>query len=271
MTATRGRAPASPYGPWFNYVTRRDQPALRLICVGGAGSGPSEFIQWPKRLPELAEVWPVQLPGRERRVREAPSSDLPAIVTELKSALDAAEAGQHEPLVLFGHSFGALIMFELARRLTSEDPARVGGLVISGLGAPLRAVRPLALSHLGDAELLEWTTGELGGTPAELLGDERFKNWLLQDLRAAEKIREDYTVGTLNPLACPILVFGGAGDAETTEADLDAWASFTTGRFRRHLLPGGHFFLRQERDKILELLSQELSDIGTSTPMTPGS
>jgi surfactin synthase thioesterase subunit len=167
---------------------------------------------------------------------------------------------------LFGHSFGALIMFELARRISTADPDTVAGVIVSGLGAPIRAVRPLALSHLDDAALLEWTTGELGGTPAELLSDERFKRWLLADLRAAEGIRENYTVGDTTPLDCPIVAIGGAGDPETTTTDLEAWLSFTTGPFSRHLLPGGHFFLRQERQAILHLIADTLDSLYQGSP-----
>jgi hypothetical protein len=86
---TASRRAASTYGPWFNYVTRREQPALRLLCVGGAGSGPSGFVQWKDHLPDHTEIWPVQLPGRERRIRETPSADLSGLVDDIHQALEA--------------------------------------------------------------------------------------------------------------------------------------------------------------------------------------
>ncbi|HEX4813844.1 MAG TPA: alpha/beta fold hydrolase [Nonomuraea sp.] len=259
MTA-RATPSQPPANPWFNYIARRATPRQRLVCLAGAGSGPSEFATWAAALPEHIEVWPVQLPGREQRLREEPWSDLPGLVAELMLALKATERRTPLPLLLLGHSFGALIMYELACQISLHDPSRLSGLVLSGLSAPDRPARQAAVSSLSDAELLAWIR-QLEGTPLELLDNARFTQWLIRDLRASYRIRETYPALPSTILTCPITVFGGSDDFETSEADLDAWSTRTSSRFRRHILPGGHFFLRQERERFLRVLAKELDEM----------
>jgi surfactin synthase thioesterase subunit len=52
---------------------------------------------------------------------------------------------------------------------------------------------------------------------------------------------------------------GGIDDASVTSADLDGWAAFTRSRFQRHLLPGGHFFIRDSPAAVLARLREGLS------------
>ncbi|MDG4789716.1 alpha/beta fold hydrolase [Micromonospora sp. WMMD1102] len=249
--------PATGYGPWFNYVVRRRKPRLRLLCLAGAGSGPSEFARWGEALPETVEVWPVQLPGREQRMREAPWSDLELIVAAVATALDEAVDPSDTPLVCFGHSFGALVMFEWCQRIQADARATVAGLMVCGLAAPGRPGGQPGVAERNDADLLAWI-GELGGTPHELLKHSWFTDWLVRDVRTAYQIRGRYDASRTEPLSCSIVAFGGADDFETSDADLDAWAEFTRSRFRRHTLPGGHFFVRDSRDRLLTLVREEL-------------
>ncbi|MFD7663838.1 thioesterase II family protein [Streptomyces sp. NPDC059788] len=265
-TPTRQTGPGGP-GPWFSYVTRRPGPRRRLLCLAGAGSGPSEFVSWHAVLPPDTELWPVQLPGREKRLREEPYTDLSALMTGLTTALEAAEGAAPLPLILFGHSFGALVMYELARRIGARQPHRVQGLLVSGLAAPGRPAPHGEVGGLGDTDLLDWLR-HLGGTPTELLDEAWFATWLLRDVRASYRIREAYTAALTPPLTCPVTAFGGQDDFEADAADLDAWARLTTGRFHRHTLPGGHFFLREQRAPFLRLLEQELRELSHAEPRT---
>lgn len=236
------------YGPWFNYVTRRENPRLRVLCLSGAGAGPSEFIPWGQLLPTDIEIWPIQLPGRERRGREPLTTELPTLVDAIQSAIDE-HVPDDVPIVFFGHSFGALVTYELARRL-GRSGWPIVRLVVSGISAPHLPGRKSALADRTDDELLAWIR-ELGGTPEELLASDTFRDWLLTDLRASYRIRELYEIADDPIIECPILAYGGASDFETTSETLSAWGQYTSAQFDCHVLPGGHFFLRDHRQQFL--------------------
>src|SRR5688572_11823589 len=87
--------------------------AVRLVCLPHAGGGVATFRGWPEQLP-AAEVSIVQLPGRGSRLRE-PLVD--SLVSAADAVADSIAASPACPTVLLGHSLGALIAFESARRL----------------------------------------------------------------------------------------------------------------------------------------------------------
>src|SRR6185295_11175567 len=87
---------------------------LRLFCFPYAGGGASAYRGWATALPSDLEVCPVQLPGRESRLREAPFTRPEPLIQTLA---DVLEPHLDLPFVLFGHSMGGMISFELSREL----------------------------------------------------------------------------------------------------------------------------------------------------------
>ena len=110
-----GECPAVSVNKWFPGLQRRPGARLQLFCFPFAGGGASAFRGWQNLLPPWMEVWPLEYPGHETRFRE-PSFDsasglTAAISTELAAAID-------RPFALFGHSMGALLVFETAAGLS---------------------------------------------------------------------------------------------------------------------------------------------------------
>ena len=52
------------------------EAGLRVFCLPYAGKGASVYRQWWESSDRRVEFVPVQLPGRENRVRERPVQDL---------------------------------------------------------------------------------------------------------------------------------------------------------------------------------------------------
>jgi pimeloyl-ACP methyl ester carboxylesterase len=119
--------------PWICPPGGSPRARLRLFCVPHAGGGASLFRHWQSGLPEDLEVCGIQLPGRENRSRETPLSDLASIVRGLGQALHPIALSG--PFVLFGHSMGALIAFELVRWLQEHRRIRPVHLIVSGCNA----------------------------------------------------------------------------------------------------------------------------------------
>ncbi|NUT52800.1 MAG: thioesterase, partial [Saccharothrix sp.] len=147
---------------WLPYPAASDA-AVRLFCLPHAGAGASAFRRWRDVFPPGVDVQPVQLPGREDRIGEPPATDAHALVEELASALAGAA---DRPFVLFGHSMGALLAAELARRL----PPTL--LVLSGRAAPVelppREAELRRVMAATDEEVLGATFDRAGmGAPAD--------------------------------------------------------------------------------------------------------
>jgi medium-chain acyl-[acyl-carrier-protein] hydrolase len=239
---------------WIHAPVRRPRARLRLYCVPYAGSGAGVFRAWPDALGAQVEVRSIMLPGRERRFNE------PALtsVQEIADLLVPALAGELDPpFAIFGHSLGAMVGFEVARRLAAGGQPPVH-LLASGARAPhLRDSGP-DYHRLPDAEFLG-AIRDLGGTPPELVAHAEFLELMLPTLRADFTAAETYRWPAGQPLSCPITTFGGADDPLVTRADLDGWAAHTDGGLRVHVLPGDHFFIATAQAELLALVGRELA------------
>jgi medium-chain acyl-[acyl-carrier-protein] hydrolase len=210
------------------------------------------------------EVCPVQLPGRETRFREPAFTRLPALVEALAESL---RPHLDRPFAFFGHSLGALVAFELARRLCGgggPDPVQ---LFVSGCVAPQTRKRERFIHSLPAAEFRQELRC-LNGTPVAVLDNEELLDLLLPTLRADFALWETSTYVAGPPLSCPVCAWGGLEDDAVNPRDLGAWRELTTGPFRLRMVPGNHFFLQAAQPLLLQGLAQEL--LGAKGPAVPG-
>ena len=164
----------------------------------------------------------------------------------------------NKPFALFGHSMGALISFELARRLRREEAPGPVQLFVSGCRAPQLPERDVLTYQLGESEFLE-RLKELNGTPDEVLNHPELMKLMLPLLRADFEAVGTYTYSNEPPLSCPISSYGGLRDAETSREDLDAWRTQTVSHFTLRMFEGGHFFIQEAERSLLATLARELA------------
>ena len=242
--------------PWFSNTQPNSQAHLRLFCFPYAGGGASIFRLWAKELPSEIEVCPVQLPGRERRLRESPFSQvaplLQALVQVLPPYLD-------RPFAFFGYSMGALISFELVRQLRRQNLPLPSHLIVSGRRAPQIPCSEPFTHELSDAAFIEDLRLK-GGTPEAVLQSTELMNLFMPLMRADLGLNETYTYTNEPPLDCPISVLGSSEDPEVNREQLEAWREQTTSSFSLEMFPGNHFFLISEgRSLLLQAISDQLS------------
>lgn len=240
--------------PWFKPLRANPRAQLRLFCFPYAGGGSANFQRWPQHLSPDLEIYTAQLPGRGRRMREPPETNLLALVEQLAHAI---WPHLDRPFAFFGHSMGALIGFELARRLRREKGTEPARLFVSGRRAPQIAGDDDVTYNLPAEELMS-ELRRLNGTPAEVLEHPELMELMLPLLRADFEMVETYTYLPEPPLACPISAYGGARDSEVKPEDLRAWREQTTGDFALSMFTGDHFFIHQEEPQLLQTIDREL-------------
>jgi len=240
--------------PWILRPRPRPAARLRLLCIPHAGGGASAFRGWAELFPESIEVCPVQLPGREQRLREAPIDRLEPLVEALAGAVLRR---REVPFAVFGHSNGALIGFELARRLRRLGEAGPVHLVASGRRAP-HVPPPPPLTHgLPDDEFVA-ELSRLGGIPAQVRDHPELLELILPVLRADVAIHETYEYQDEAPLEIPITGYAGVDDPRAPPDTVAEWAYFTTREFALRTFPGGHFYLASDRDRVIQQLVRDL-------------
>lgn len=229
---------------------RRFHPArgsrVRLLCLPHAGGSASFYFPVSAALSPGIEVLAVQYPGRQDR-RSEPSI---ATIAELADRVHAVVAGlDDKPLALFGHSMGAVLAFELARRLEADGrPPAV--LFASGRRGP--ATHRAEFVHLRDDDGLVDELKKLSGTNTALLGDEEILRMILPAIRNDYRAVETYERPPGGPLSAPVTVLIGDDDPKSTVDEAKAWAEETTGGFALRVFPGGHFYLATHQRAVLD-------------------
>lgn len=242
-------------GSWLVRPRPRGHARRRLLCVPYAGVGPSAFRRWCDSLPADVEVGIVHLPGREGRLREAPFSRIEPLID---AAAGALRPHLDLPFALFGHSMGALVAFELARRFRDERWGAPTHLFVSGRRAPHLAPRRPPIAHLPDDQFVGEIRRRYNGIPDEVLRHPDLLALVLPGLRADLTLVEGYVYHPGAALPCPIAAFGGIADAEATDAELVGWRQQTTTGLSVRMFPGGHFYLQTAHEELMKILTDTL-------------
>ncbi|CAL9608377.1 Thioesterase PikA5 [Nocardiopsis dassonvillei] len=231
----------------------REAPAPNgpcLVLLPHAGGSAHYYTPWADRLPAEAGLRIAQYPGRGNRFAEG----VPASMAELSDPVAAVLLEHPGDVVLFGHSMGSLVAYEVARRLTARGRPP-SALIVSACRAPFLAnpspVHPAALT---DADLVE-ALRRRGGTDPAILGEPELHPVILPPVRADFAIDDEYRCPDPAPtLDCPVVVVGGEADPVVPVAALRAWEDVTGGRTRVRTVPGGHFYFDEAASSMASLL-----------------
>ncbi|MBZ9752282.1 alpha/beta fold hydrolase [Deinococcus sp. HMF7604] len=226
---------------------------VHLLCLPFAGAGASIYRSWSALAPHI-NVLPVQLPGREQRFIEEAHRDAhtaaDALAQEVQPRLTPGV-----PVALFGHSMGAVLAYELTRRLLDRH-VPVQHLWVSGSPSPW-APRAYTATGLTDEAFLA-RVSEFAGYTHEALQDPDMRALLLPTLRADVELHEQYRPQSDQPLAVPVTALRGATDELVSAEDLLGWQRATTQPLTAAELPGGHMYFLDDPAPLLDRLTQQL-------------
>ncbi|GAA1247387.1 alpha/beta fold hydrolase [Kitasatospora nipponensis] len=239
-------------------LIRRFRPAdgapVRLACFPHAGGSASYWFALAQALAPQVEVLAVQYPGRQD-LRGEP------LITDAREAADRVTAELEpwcdRPLALLGHSYGATVAFEVALRMQAAGTTPPA-LFVSGRRAPSQPRPPEQLHLAGDVELID-DLKRLSGTQAAVLADPQLLRLVLPVIRADYRAAEEYRYRPGPPLRCPVTVLNGTEDPQVSAEAAAAWARHTVAACRLHWFPGGHFYLDEQAEQVVEVVRHQLA------------
>lgn len=227
-----------------------------LFCFPYAGGSPYVFRDWRVQLQPEIQVAALQSPGRGMRIAERPHHKVDEIVAEVMNGLLGVG---DRPFAFYGHSLGALIAFEAVRQLRREGWPQPSHLFVGAARPP--DIGPLMppLHHLPEREFLSALQARYSGLPDAILNDPEILFIFLPALRADFTAYEKHEHRTEPPLACPITAFIGDVDKHISAETVAGWKAHTSAAFNLQVLHGGHFFIDENRDQLLNAIRRELS------------
>ncbi|MFA0812843.1 thioesterase II family protein [Microbulbifer epialgicus] len=242
---------------WFVCSKKRLSAKMRLFCLPYAGGNASTYLPWEESLPEFVKLIAIQPPGRANRICEAKYTSMYSLVTDMYQAI---EPYLDKPYVIFGHSVGSRVGFELVRSIKQNGKLMPIHFFASGSRAPNICGATKKIYNLPESEFIKELMS-FNGTPKELFKNRELLSLLIPLLRADFQISEDYQFTGDECLKCDLSIFSGESDDSISESELIEWKRFFNGRNSSEVFQGGHFFIQQDRDSVVRKISTTLNNI----------
>jgi len=217
----------------------------RVIAFPFAGGGETGYENIAKTLAKDIAFVTISLAGRGRLQDAPPPDHWDELIDDLLAEVTQLDDGK--PLFFFGHSFGALLAYEIARRcaLSSSNPPV--GIFLSAYPAP-STLNPRRQAggqthRLPDPAFIE-AIRQWGFFPDGILDDEVVLRYILPPLRADLRLDETYEYEEGPVLKMGGVVYGGMRDASVSSDSLNAWRlHFASGQCNvLEQFEGNHFY-----------------------------
>uniref|UniRef100_UPI003A8D1F38 thioesterase II family protein n=1 Tax=Salmonella enterica TaxID=28901 RepID=UPI003A8D1F38 len=244
----------------FPYLNRCSTPHCEILCFPHAGGSASYFQRWADALPEGFSLRALQLPLREERLDAKPVFDIKTLIAELLRLLPHSS---RLPRVLFGHSMGAILAWELAIALQQRgDPPQQ--IFVSGQTPP-DIWNPTDFHLASDQQLID-EVARFSATPLTLFDFSEMREIVLKQLRHDYALIERWQPTSTCTLLSPLTALHGDNDSEVTKDEALGWARFTCARFQLFHWPGDHFYLVNHWPKVVQLIIQKYTGISFDMP-----
>ncbi|SEJ02861.1 thioesterase II family protein [Paraburkholderia diazotrophica] len=238
-----------------------DKPTI--VFAPHAGGSASALAPVRVRLLEHANFIGVNYPRRRHgSIARAPRS-VDEMALHAVVAIDARAASAPLGVTLWGHSLGAIVVVEAARRLMQRGRPRVNHVIITSCRPPhLFSTRHIS-ACAQEEEFLEAVT-RLGSVRSGTLDSRQWLSHAMQALRADFLACDEYRCDDATPLPIPLTVMSGADDELAPPAQMVEWHRYTTVACTEHTFAGGHFFVHDHAAEVAAIITQAAQPVSRS-------
>ncbi len=224
-----------------------------LYIFPHAGGSARFYIPFAKTFSTDIKRVAVQYPGKGGTHDLSSFTSICALADEVCKKLPAMD-GASGKVAFFGHSMGALVAFEVARRF--EDAGQpIGALFVSASAAPGASGSDYIPES--DRGLLDAVT-EMTGVNPEFLENEEFAAKILPTLRGFKAIM-NYDCPPEATVSCPIFAYFADDDEVATREKVMHWAQRTTSEFTIREFAGHHFYLTEHLPELVADIEARVS------------
>lgn len=229
---------------------------IKLFCFSHGGGASKAYNQWGKYLDTRIDLCPIEYRGRGGRYKEKLYTDFSQIIEDMYEKVSDNINQKSGSFAFFGHSMGSLVAFEVCRTLQERKGIEPLHLFLSGRQAP-NIIKYLPKYHLHSDEEFANKMLSIGGIPEKLIMRKNILKLYLNVLKKDLIALDTYKFENLNKLNCNISTLNGKDDI-VTEDDASAWNTFTLGSYQQYMFEGGHFYLYEQNQKIIDVINTVL-------------
>ncbi|OBF27066.1 thioesterase [Mycobacterium sp. ACS1612] len=209
----------------------------KLYIFPHAGGSAQYYVPFANTFSDNVQRIAVQYPG-QRGTHDLASFTSIEDLADQACRLVSPPKGSGDPVAFFGHSMGALLAFEVARRF-DEAGTPICALFVSACAAPGR----IGYDYIPESDRgLLSAVSEMTGANPEFLENEEFAAKILPTLRGLRAIA-NYDCPPDVALSCPISAYLADNDDVATYEKVVPWSERTTAEFTARVFTGHHFYL----------------------------
>ncbi|WP_341299965.1 alpha/beta fold hydrolase [Lysinibacillus sp. FSL H8-0500] len=244
---------------WFPFSCNH-QADVNLFCFHHAGGSASNYREWISGYRHL-NIYSVELPGKGTRRMEEPILNIAALGAKVAQAIESIS--KDKKVVLFGHSMGAAIAFEVAHYLENYTDVQLQLLVAASRQAPHCKGKDKYHSTMADHYLIQ-ELHRLGGTPQCLLNNQEFLNFVIPSIKNDYILHESFSY-TGQKLNIPVIAHYGDEDPDLADTDMSCWREVTNNSFSFENFQGSHFYLYELGDMYVKVIEDTILHYSVST------
>ena len=159
------------------------------------------------------------------------------------------------PYVIYGHSMGVLVAYEIVLRLPTALRAPQH-MILGGRNPPHIPSQHPPIHHLSDDEFIGKVADRYQNLPPEILADPDMRSLIIPVLKADFELVDTYTgpASESAGIAIPMTIVDGSEDPFTESDQMADWSRYTHSPCRVRRIDGGHFFHQEEVAQMVQLI-----------------
>lgn len=224
---------------------REDAP-VRVLAFHHAGASAMSYLPLARQLPPDSQSCLFELPGRGMRADEPPLQDFTAAVKHL---LPEVCAVIDRPVIVIGHSLGAILAHSLVCQLPPTQQCLVQAVLISAFTSPEDAARmathPSKPFVIRSREQLMCELVDRGGCPLDVFEEPDLLQSTITVMGHDLHLADTYLAPTPSLRDIDYHVWYGRDDVFLDVEGIRRWANSTPKPPTIREFPGGHFYLSQ--------------------------
>ncbi len=212
----------------------------KLFLLPYAGSSVMTYLPWKKYMSENIEPVFLEMQGRGIKSEQKMAADFETVVNRLYQEMTSEITDEN--YVIFGHSMGSLLAYELYYKIVSEGFRLPEEIILSGRLAPELCIHMKKVSEYPEADFLK-EVAVYGGLPEEIKKNKELRDYFVPIMRSDFKLIENYVYTNRHEMIhCNLTVLYGSKDYSTPSDEIVEWRKKAGKKFSCIEFPGGHFF-----------------------------
>lgn len=226
--------------------------SINLLAFPFAGGSSFSYTSWLPYLKEDINLYTFEPNGHGCRLNK---NSYDSFWEQIDDAVGFVKKyGTDSEYVLFGHSMGAYVVYEVYKRICEEGFRKPLGIIYSGNIAPHIAALDMErvdVKKLTDDEFVEYVKMD-GGLPDQIMDMPEIREVYMPVIRNDYILMQNYSFsGEIESFENNIAVFYGKEDRISQDM-LEPWKLYTTRKANIVEFEGGHMFVSFQAQRVAE-------------------